>query len=255
MFALSTSRRFGVLLLVCSIPVAFTDARDFESPLSPEESLEHFKLAPGLKIETAVSEPLVVDPVAIRFDERGRMWVVEMRDYPHGPAEGESPRSRIVVLEDRNADGKYEHSTIFADKLLFATGIQPWKGGVFVTMAGEVAYMKDTNGDGKCDHRETWYKGFAQENTQLRANHPRLGLDNKIYIANGLRGGAVVDARDPSSKPVSIRGMDFRFDPFTREFEAVSGVGQFGLTIDDHGNRFVCTNRNPPNISLSQTVI
>lgn len=229
------------LVLSC----AFVCADDFESPLAPEESFEHFKLSPGLEIELVTSEPLVVDPVAIRFDERGRMWVVEMRDYPHGPAEGQPPRSRIVVLEDRDNDGKYEHSAVFADKLLFATGIQPWKGGVFVTMSGEVAYMKDTDGDGECDQRESWYRGFAQQNSQLRANHPRLGIDNHIYIANGLRGGAVIDARDPQAKPVSISGMDFRFDPFSRKFEAISGIGQFGLTFDDFGNRFVCSNRNP----------
>jgi len=244
MLAFRLNGWIGYVFFASSVLCA-AHGRDFESPLAPEEARRHFKLAPGLEIELVVSEPVVADPVAIRFDERGRMWVVEMRDYPHGPAEGEPPRSRIVVLEDRDDDGRYEHSVVFADKLLFATGVQPWKGGVFVTMAGQVAYMKDTDGDGKCDQRETWYKGFAQQNSQLRANHPRLGIDNQIYIANGRRGGAVVDAREPQAKPVSISGMDFRFDPLTRKFEAVSGIGQFGLTFDDFGNRFVCSNRNP----------
>jgi putative membrane-bound dehydrogenase-like protein len=92
---------------------------------------------------------------------------------------------------------------------------------------------------------ETWYTGFAEANEQLRANHPLLALDNHIYIANGLRGGTIVDARHANAKPVSISGRDFRFDPHSHTFEAVSGVGQFGLTFDDFGNRFVCTNRNP----------
>jgi putative membrane-bound dehydrogenase-like protein len=116
---------------------------------------------------------------------------------------------------------------------------------VIVTLAGRVAFMKDTSGDGRADVDETWFTGFAEENTQLRANHPRLALDNHVTIANGLRGGTVVDARRPDAKPVSISGMDFRFDPLTGESEAVSGVGQFGLTFDDFGNRFVCSNRNP----------
>ncbi len=216
-----------------------------DSPLSPEDSLSHFQLAPGLRIEVAVAEPEVIDPVAIRFDERGRMWVVEMGDYPHGPSEGEEPKSRIKILEDRDGDGRYESATVFADKLLFATGLQPWMGGVIVTMAGKVAFMKDTDGNGHADLHETLYTGFAEENSQLRANHPRLALDNHIYIANGLRGGTIVNARLPDTPPVSISGMDFRFDPFTGECEAVSGVGQFGLTFDDWGNRFVCSNRNP----------
>ncbi len=112
-------------------------------------------------------------------------------------------------------------------------------------MAGKVAYLKDTNGDDKADVNETWYTGFAQLNEQLRANHPTLALDNHIYIAGGLRGGVIVDAQRPQEKPVSISGRDFRFDPLTRKFEAVSGEAQYGLTFDDYGNRFVCSNRDP----------
>jgi len=220
-----------------------------KSPLSPADSLKHLQVAPGLRVELVAAEPDVIDPVSIAFDELGRMWVVEMTDYPHGPKEkGEAPRSRIRLLEDRDGDGHYDHSGVFADKLLFVTGLTPWKGGVIVTLAGEVAYFKDTDGDGKADHRETWFRGFAQENSQLRANHPTMGLDNWIYIANGLRGGTVVgDAKawGKETEPVSISGMDFRFNPHTGEYQAVSGIGQFGLTFDDFGNRFVCSNRNP----------
>ncbi len=233
------------------------------SPLSPGDALKHFQLDPTCRIELAAAEPQVVDPVDIRFDEDGRMWVVEMGDYPHGPAKGEPGKCQIKVLEDRDGDGRYETATVFADKLLFVTGLQPWKGGVFVTLAGRVAYMKDTNGDGRADVDETWFTGFAQENSQLRANHPRLALDNHIYVANGLRGGKVVNVRRKEAKGgtslskdakgveaktrdvIDISGMDFRFDPLTGEAEAVSGNGQFGLTFDDYGNRFTCTNRNP----------
>ena len=215
------------------------------SPLSPAESLKHFDVAAGLRLELAAAEPHVIDPVAVRFDEQGRMWVVEMRDYPNGPAEGEPPLSVIRLLEDLDGDGYFEHSRVFADKLLFATGLQPWRGGVIVTLAGSVVYMKDQDGDGAVDLQQEWYRGFAEDNPQLRANHPRLGLDNQVYVANGLRGGMVVDARLADAKPLSISGMDFRFDPFSMEYSAVSGVGQFGLTFDEQGNRFVCSNRNP----------
>lgn len=163
-----------------------------KSPLTPEESLKYLKITPGLKLEIAAAEPEVIDPIAIAFDEDSRLWVVEMTDYPNGPTPGEPPKSRIRILEDRDGDGRYETATLFADKLLFATGVQPWKGGVIVTLSGEVAYFKDTDGDGKADVRETWFRGFVEENPQLRANHPRFGLDNQIYISNGLRGGTVV---------------------------------------------------------------
>ncbi len=216
-----------------------------KSPLAPAEAMKLFRLPPGLKIELVASEPDVVDPVAIRFDEANRMWVVEMRDYPHGPGENEKPKSRIRILEDRDGDGRFETANTFAENLLFVTGLQPWRGGVIVTLAGRVAYMKDTNGDGRADIDETWYTGFAEKNTQLRANHPRFGYDNHIYVANGLRGGAVRDARRSDSPVVSISGLDFRFHPTTGAYNAISGNGQFGLTFDEFGNRYVCTNRNP----------
>ncbi len=215
-----------------------------QSPLAADDALAQFVLAPGLQIELVAYEPEVVDPVAVRFDEDGRLWVVEMRDYPEGPTDGQPPLSRIRVLTDRDGDGRYETARLFADSLLFPTGVQPWKGGVFVTYSGRVAYMKDTDGDGRADLVETWFTGFAEQNPQLRANHPVLAPDGYIYVANGLRGGTIVDARN-GGDPLSISGRDFRFDPRGDAFEAVSGNGQFGLTLDDFGNRFVCSNRNP----------
>jgi putative membrane-bound dehydrogenase-like protein len=189
---------FGVLAsisLAALLPIACIadEAPAVKSPVLPQESLKHLVVSPELKVELVACEPQIVDPVAVRFDEAGRMWVVEMRDYPTGRAGGNSNASRISVLEDRDGDGFFETATVFADNLRFATGVQPWKGGVFVTMAGQVAYMKDTTGDNEADIVETWYTGFAEQNTQLRANHPRLALDNHIYIANGLRGGKIVN--------------------------------------------------------------
>jgi putative membrane-bound dehydrogenase-like protein len=214
-------------------------------PLPVPQALESFRLPDGLTIEVVASEPQIVDPVSARFDELGRLWVVEMRDYPHGPEPGQKPRSRIKVLTDRNRDGRFETVQVFADELLFVTGLQPWRAGVIVTMAGEIAYLRDTTGDGRADRRVSWYRGFAEENSQLRANHPRLGLDNQIYVANGLRGGKVVNPRAPNSPVISLNGKDFRFDPRDSSYEAVTGAGQFGTTFDDYGNRFTCTNRNP----------
>jgi putative membrane-bound dehydrogenase-like protein len=253
------------------------------SPVSPDQSLRHIVLADeDLSVELAACEPEVIDPVAIKFDDDGRMWVAEMHDYPLGalrPGSGKrtekdaEPMSRIKILEDADGDGRFEKATLFADKLSFVTGIQPWKGGVIVTLAGKVAYMKDTDGDGTADVDETWFTGFAEQNAQLRANHPTFALDNWVYVANGLRGGKVVnhlagirsqksgvreqesgaksqipnpksEIRNPQSE-IPLSGMDFRFNPLTGEAEAVSGNGQFGLTFDDWGNRFICSNRNP----------
>jgi putative membrane-bound dehydrogenase-like protein len=221
-------------------------AEDASGPLPPAEALRRMQLAdPELAVELAACEPEVVDPVAIRFDEAGRMWVVEMRDYPLGnPQPGGPPLSRIRILSDRDGDGRYETATTFADELLFVTGLQPWQGGAFVTLSGALVYMKDTDGDGRADLKETWFEGFAEQNSQLRANHPRLAWDHWIYVANGLRGGVVVNRRR-EQPPINLSGMDFRFDPRTGLAEAVSGHGQYGLCFDDFGRRFVCSNRNP----------
>jgi putative membrane-bound dehydrogenase-like protein len=216
------------------------------SPIAAVESAQHFQLPDDLTIQLVAAEPEVIDPVDIRWDEHGRLYVVEMRDYPTG-VPGAGPLSRIKLLEDRDGDGRYETSTVFADKLPFATGVQPYANGVIVTLAGRVAFFKDTDGDSRADLEETWFTGFAEENSQLRANHSRYAYDNHIYIANGLRGGKIVDRRvnAKSREPIDISGRDFRFNPRSGEAEAVSGVGQYGLCFDDLGNRFVCENRKP----------
>jgi putative membrane-bound dehydrogenase-like protein len=247
LFASSVSCRTVIVGLILQLGVVALAAPPSpeKSPVTPEESLRYFQLPEDLTIELVAAEPEVVDPIEMRFDEYGRLYVVEMRDYPTGPVDGGPPLSRIKLLEDRDGDGRYETAHVFAENLQFATGVQPWKGGVIVTLAGRVAYMKDTNGDHRADVDETWFTGFAQENSQLRANHPRFGHDNHIYIANGLRGGKVVDARQPDSAPINISGRDFRFDPRSNFAEAITGVGQYGLCFDNFGNRFVCQNRNP----------
>ncbi|HEX3601124.1 MAG TPA: PVC-type heme-binding CxxCH protein [Lacipirellulaceae bacterium] len=244
--------RFPHVLVAAACAVLLSSSLAFAAdgpaatpPVSPQESLKQIEVDPGLKVELVANEPNIMSPVAMRFDEDGRLWVVQMCDYPTGATKDAPQRSRISILRDKDGDGFYETATVFADNLSFATGIQPWKGGVFVTMAGKVAYMKDTDGDDKADINETWYTGFAQLNEQLRANHPTLALDNHIYIAGGLRGGTIVDAQHPNVKPVSLSGRDFRFDPLTHKFEAITGEAQFGLTFDDYGNRFVCANRDP----------
>ena len=222
-----------------------------KSPLAADDALKGFVLAsPDLKIELVASEPEVVDPVAIAFANDGSMFVVEMRDYPYGPkpGSGEKPKSRITRLFDKNQDGRFETSTIYVDELLFPTGVLPWKDGIIVTLAGEIAFFADRDGDGRAEFKETWFTGFVQENSQLRANHPTFGPDGWIYVANGLRGGTIVAAKPEwkaKGQPVALAGFDFRFNPLTGEAGAVSGNGQFGLCFDDYGNRFICSNRNP----------
>lgn len=236
------------ILLLLTLPgFALLPAADGpapKSPLSPDAEKSTFRLAPGLRIDLIAAEPQVESPVACAFDEAGKLWVVEMLDYPNGPAKGEPGQGRIKVLEDRDGDGRFEHATVFADRLLFANGLLHWDGGVIVTAAPHVLFLKDTDGDGKADRREVLYEGFAAGNPQLRVSHPTVGPDGWVYVANGLRGGEVRRHGQPDAKAIPLGGKDFRFDLVNDRAEAIPGMGQFGNTFDRWGNRFVCDNRN-----------
>src|SRR4051812_847641 len=104
------------------------------SPLSPADELKTFQLADtNLIIELVASEPDNRAPVAVVWDADGRMFVAEMTDYPNGPVNG-----RIRLLEDRDGEGRYEHSKIFATNIAFPNGVMPWKNGVLVTAAPDI---------------------------------------------------------------------------------------------------------------------
>ncbi|MSQ93913.1 MAG: c-type cytochrome [Gemmataceae bacterium] len=216
-------------------------------PLEPKEAQKLFKIDDGLRIELVACEPQIESPVAMQFDPDGRLWVVEMRDYPNGPKKGEPAQGRIRILEDKDGDGFFETSTIWADNLLFANGLLLWKDGAIVTMAPKITHLRDTKSVGKADKEDILYVGFAEQNPQLRVSHPILGLDGWIYCANGLRGGKATafDSKDKRHPVVDLSGMDFRFDPVNRfQYEAITGPGQFGNTFDAWGNRFICDNRH-----------
>ncbi len=215
--------------------------------LTPEEAISSFQLEAGLRIELVAAEPLVVDPVAFAFDGPARLYVVENRGYPD-PMEGQpiSHEGRVALLEDGDGDGKFERRTEFATGLGYPNGIVLWRGGAFVTCAPDILYLKDTDGDGIADVRRVVLTGFDAVRTgQLRVSSPTLGLDGKIYVACGLAGGKVTSPQHPERPAVTFSSKDGRFDPDTLVYEVVGGRGQFGLTFDAYGRRFVSSNRHP----------
>ncbi|MEC8554585.1 MAG: PVC-type heme-binding CxxCH protein [Planctomycetota bacterium] len=244
-------------VIASSLPAQDSAANNPESnrsrALLPSESLRSIQLSrffsENESLELLAHEPAVVDPVDAVFDELGRLWVVEMRDYPMLAADG-TPQGQIRILADEDSDGLFETSSVFAGELNMPTGLAIWKDGAVVTVAGELLFLRDTNGDGVCDTREQWLRGFAERNEQLRANHPTLGADGWWYIACGLRGGRVelgsdIQPANSAQKPLEIGSRDIRFKPETGEIEAITGPAQFGLAFDELGNRFFCSNRNP----------
>jgi len=227
---------FAGSLATASILSAQTNA-----PLTPEQALASFRCEPGLRIELAAAEPIAVSPVAMTFDETGRLFVVENRGYPTGPGPGKPPAGIVALLEDSDDDGRYDKRTVFADGLTFPNGIMPWRGGFLVTCAPDILFLKDTDGDGRADVRRVVLTGFDDSNTtQLRVSHPTLGPDNWIYVTSGLTGGKV--HRPDQTESLQTR-TDVRFRPDTWEFEAADGRAQFGMSFDDFGHRFICMNR------------
>lgn len=235
---------FSGLTFIAAVVHAAEPAR--HQPLSPQESQAQLVVGDGLSSRLIAYEPDVVDPVEVTFDDAGRMWVVEMRDYPI--RKGERPQGRVRVLEDQDLDGHFETATLFADELEMPTGLALWKDGVVVTVAGRVIYLRDTDADLIADTSEIWLEGFKEDNEQLRANHPRLGPDGWWYIASGLRGGEVrlgerFASDDSSSQTIGSR--DVRFDLRSKRVELITGPAQFGLCFDPLGSRLFCSNRNP----------
>ena len=237
------------LAFACTVAVA-----EQLTPLTPEASLAAIHVSPDLSVSLVASEPKVFDPVALCFDEHGAMYVVEDRGYPSGPGEGKPPAGTVALLRDLDGNGTYESRTTFADGFSFPNGILPWKGGVLLTDAPDVYFLKDSDGDGRADFREVVLHGFSEGgSTQLRVSHPTLAYDGWIYFTNGLSGGSIVDPRFPANPPLDMGANDLRWNPVTGELQATSGQAQFGLTFDDHGNKFVCSNRKHIELVVMQS--
>ncbi len=214
-------------------------------PREPHEALATFELKHGFHLDLVAHEPLVTDPIAAAFDENGRLYVAEMCDYPYHPKEGEKPLGRIRLLVDTNADGVFDEGHVFADGLLWPSGVAPWKGGAVVAATPDLWYLKDTDGDCVADERRKLYSGFGDQNQQGMLNNLIWGLDHRIYGATSVNGGRVRPADEPDAQPLALDARDFRYDPASGKLEATSGRAQFGNTFDDWGNRFLCSESHP----------
>ncbi len=186
------------------------------------------------------SEPLVADPVAMAFDEDSRLYVAEMIDYSERRDE---KLGRVTLLTDRDGDGVYDRSAAFASGLPWPTAVTCWDGGVFVIASPDLLYFKDTDGDGIADVRRVVATGFGnlapKLNVQALPNHLQWGPDQRIH---GALGGNATRLEREGAPPLELRGQDFSFDPRLMDFRAESGGGQWGMTFDDRGRKFVCTN-------------
>ena len=268
MFCLSTIRSYFscllvLLALVTNILVA-EDSREADSidrdyrselpriqPMSPEEALSSFTVAPGFQLELVAAEPLVVDPIAMAFDERGRLFIVEMRGYSENADEH---LGRIRLLVDQDGDGRFDTSHVYAKGLSWPTAIACYDGGILLGMSPEILYLQDTDGDGKADQRQVLYTGFGRGNVQGLINSFQWGLDNRIHGSSSTVGGEVLrvnggdaavffeSTQAVTPQPLSMRGRNFALEPRTMSMQPTTGGGQHGMSFNQWGHKFVCSN-------------
>ncbi|HJN09761.1 MAG TPA: PVC-type heme-binding CxxCH protein [Pirellulaceae bacterium] len=227
------------------------DASGYEPPRSPEEAIATMRTTSTeeLVVELVAAEPMITDPVAFDWGPDGRLWVVEMRDYPNGinwHAKGDpvgKPGGRVKVLTDDDGDGRYDSADVFLDDVPFPTGIKVWRDGILITAVPDIIFAADTDGDNVADRRETLYHGFAEGNQQHRANGLRWGLDNWLHVGNGDSGGTIQSLK--TKQTLAISGRDLRIQPDTGTMQTESGQTQFGRNRDDWGNWFGGNNSNP----------
>jgi putative membrane-bound dehydrogenase-like protein len=156
-----------------------------QSPLSPEESMKRAQVPAGFELSLFAAEPDVVNPIAITWDHRGRLWVVEAFDYPNGLGEG---NDRLKICEDRDGDGKADRFTVFADGLTIATSAVHANDGVIVTSGSQMLFLKDTDGDDRADERRVLFEGIKTHDTHAGVSNLRYGFDGWIYATIGYAG-------------------------------------------------------------------
>ncbi len=210
-----------------------------DKPLTAEESLAAIRVPEGFQVELVAAEPLVRDPVNIAFGIDGKVWVVEMHDYPLGTPGG----GRVKWLRDTDGDGRLDEAHVFLDGLSYPTSVFPWREGVLIIAAPDVIYAEDFNGDGVADRRETWLTGIGEANPQHRASGFEMGLDGWLHFSPGDQTQHLHVLR--SNEIYEVEGHDVAWKPDTGQIRKTTGETQFVRARDAFGNWFGNSNSYP----------
>lgn len=217
-----------------------------QKPISAQESQKHYVTPANFELQLFVSEPdLKGKPIAMTWDERGRLWVCETYDYPNELQPLGKGRDRIRICEDTNHDGRADKFTVFAEKLSIPTSIAFWQGGAIVQNGMETLYLKDTNGDDVADVRKELFGGWALGDTHGGVSNFQYGLDNWIYAMQGYNNSNPTINGKPQQ---SFRMGFFRFRPDGSQIEFLRSTNNntWGLGISEEGLVFGSTaNGNP----------
>ena len=214
-----------------------TPAPRFQQPLSTTEAGKHIQVPPGFELRLFAAEPLLTgNPEAMAWDERGRLWIAETRDYPNNLQPEGQGTDVIKILEDTNGDGRADRATVFADKLNIVSSLVFSGGGIIVSQANALVALKDTNGDDKADVRQTVMTGFGTRDTHALASNLKYGLDNHIWGAVGYSGfnGTV------GGQSLTFNQALYRFTPDGRRLEHMASFtnNTWGLAFNETGDVF-----------------
>lgn len=218
-------------------------APQYQEPLSPEESKKLIQVPAGFELELFASEPEIINPIAMNWDEKGRLWVVETVDYPNTVRNDNGMGDdRIKICEDTNGDGKADKFTVFAENLNIPTSFAFANGGIILSQAPDFLFLKDTDGDDKADVRKVIINGWGTFDTHAGPSNLQRGIDNKIYGVVGYSGFK----GDISGKNYDFGQAVYRFQPNLSDFEVVSNTSNntWGLGLTEDNSLFASTANN-----------
>ena len=202
----------------------------------PNEAPAKMTLPPGFHAELVASEPDIVQPVAYTMDDRGRLWVIQNTNYPVCPGE---PKDKIIIFEDFGPDGKARKSTVFYDKLTFATGIAVGHGGVWVGAPPNLLFFPVKDGEDKpAGEPQVVLDGWGNEDTHETLNDFTWGPDGWLYGTQGIfTFSHVGKPGTPANERTNLDACVWRYHPLKKKFEVYSegASNQWGVDWNDWG--------------------
>jgi putative membrane-bound dehydrogenase-like protein len=229
-----------------SFPAPYDSETDLSVPrLSPAEAAAKFRLPDGFRVEVFAAEPQVSNPIAVAWDPRGRLWVAENFTYAERPKKFElALRDRVLILTDRDGDGRAEEPQVFLDDAQRLTSVEVGLGGVWLMCPPQLLFVPDRNGDDRPDGpAEAVLEGFdvPPENFHNFANGLRWGPDGWLYGRCGASAPGLIRRADvPNAYQVPLRGGLWRYHPATKQFEALchGTTNPWGHDWDRYGEAF-----------------
>ncbi len=217
----------------------------FQKPFSVKGSMERTQVPADMKLVLFASEPDITKPIAFAWDARGRLWVCETSDYPHGVKEDQQQgNDRIKICEDTDGDGKADKFTVFADHLNIPTSLVFANGGVIVAQAPNFVFLKDTDGDDKADVRQVILTGWGIRDTHAQTSSLSYGYDNWLRGAVGYSGFAGEVAGE--KKNFAMGSYRFTADGAKLEFLHQFSNNTWGYGANAAGDSFGGTANNAP---------